>query len=145
MKSFFLFIIGLIIISSCITAKDKDKAYDYTLQLFDSIASGNANKMFPAEYFSRQQTNDLMLQLKNDCDFKNRKGNFLNDYYRLINNDNIISELFEFHLKCADERFIVSYYVKGGNLKLFNFQIESVEMDNAMIKNPERRIWKRRY
>lgn len=60
--------------------------------LLDKIAKGEASNEFPEEYFPSQQRESILYDLANKCDFKNRKGGFVNDYYKKgINQIDLIS------------------------------------------------------
>ena len=47
----------------------------------DIIADGKANREFPIKYFPVEQTKVIMYDLKNEYDFANRQGYFLNEYH----------------------------------------------------------------
>lgn len=60
--------------------KENDKCKRKGGQLLDDIANGLAEKGFPVKYFPKEESLTWLHALKNFCDFKNRKGHFINDY-----------------------------------------------------------------
>jgi hypothetical protein len=90
----------------------------------------------------RDQTVSLMSKLKNNCDFKNRKGNFINDFYqKIIGGGNKIILIYEFYMKCDTIRFLISYIEDNNSkLELNGFKMEPVEKPNNMIIRKERQL-----
>ena len=69
--------------SSCVNNNDlTQKSIETTEQLFDQVGKGGADDKFPKEYFDQKQTIFFLTQLKNYCDFANRKGKFIKVYYQ---------------------------------------------------------------
>jgi hypothetical protein len=110
--------------------------------LLDAIGNGTANEMFPVKYFPKHQTASLMSELRNNCDFKNRKGNFINDFYQKVaGSDDEITLIYEFYLECDTARFLITYLDKNNNeLELYGFKIEPVEKANKMILRKDREL-----
>ncbi len=100
---------------------------------------GKAYNAFPEKYFPTNQTKALMDELKDKCDFVNRKGIFINEYLQESSNGNSISFIYEYYLKCDNIRFIITYKL-GKEIELFKFNLEPIEKDNPMITKPERRL-----
>ena len=105
----------------------------------NSIATGEIEGLFLAEYFPESQIKAHMNSLRFECDFKNRKGHFVNDFYQSINGNNRVSFLYEYYLKCDSVRIIVTYDLDD-NIKLYGFKIEGIEKDNFMILKPANSI-----
>jgi hypothetical protein len=115
-------------------------AQEKSRELLDKIAEGSAVEQFPEKYFPRDQIVTLMDQLQNNCDFKDRKGNFINDYYeKNLGGVDRVSFIYEYYLKCDSIRFILTYSL-GSQLELIGFRLESIKKDNNMIVKPERRL-----
>ena len=108
-------------------------------KILGDIGNGTAQNDFPEKYFPKSQTVLLMGQLQNYCDFKNRRGNFINDFRGTNNGIGEISYLYEFYLKCDTVRFIFTFILDGTN-DLYKMRLESVKKDNPMILHPERRL-----
>ena len=65
--------------------------------LLEAIAEGKAVELFPKDLFPIEQTRAVMHDLQHKCDFKNRKGVFVNDYYQknedpILKNKNVSSD-----------------------------------------------------
>jgi len=108
-------------------------------KLLNDISIGKASYAFPEKYFPVNQTHALMDELKNKCDFANRKGTFINEYLQETSNGNRVSFIYEYYLKCDNIRFIITYKL-GKDIELFEFNLEPIEKDNPMITRPERRL-----
>lgn len=136
-------VIIVFLINSCGRKPDEMKlAKEKSDMLLDAIGNGTANKLFPTKYFPEDQTVSLMADLKNNCDFKNRKGNFVNDFYQKVAGGyNKIILIYEFYLKCDTVRFLISYLEKNSNeIELNGFKMESVEKTNNMIFRKDRQL-----
>jgi len=111
----------------------KDKAD----ALLDKIANGTADEEFPVKYFPFEQTKAIMYDLRNKCDFKNRQGHFLNEYYSTDKSK--VSLIYEYYLKCDSIRFVLTYNIKDSDM-LYEFKIEPIEKDNPMIVDQTKRL-----
>ena len=105
--------------------------------LFEKISNGNARNEFSPKYFPIDQTDAIMFDLKNKCDFKNRKGHFVNEYYS--KNKSHISLIYEYYLKCDSIRFILTYKI-ADSIYLNEFKMEPIEKDNPMITDQSKRL-----
>jgi hypothetical protein len=75
-----------------------------------------------------------MGQLQNFCDFKNRRGNFVNDFRQVgIGTPDKVSYIYEFFLKCDTIRVIFTY-VTGNTNELFGFNTPAVSNPNSSKK-----------
>lgn len=106
--------------------------------LLDKIADGTANEEFSVKYFPIEQTKAIMYDLKNKCDFKNRQGHFLNEYYYSADKSKV-SLIYEYYLKCDSIRFILTYNI-GDSVELYEFKMEPIEKPNAMIADSAKRL-----
>jgi hypothetical protein len=104
-------------------------------KLLNDISLGKAYDAFPEKYFPINQTHALMDELKNKCDFVNRKGTFINKYLQETSNGNRISFIYEYYLKCDNIRLIITYKL-GKDIELFEFNLEPIEKENPMITRP---------
>jgi hypothetical protein len=111
-------------------------------KILDDIANGTATADFSEKYFPKDQTTFLLGQLQNYCDFKDRKGNFVNDFHETgIGTPDKIGYIYEFYLKCDTMRIIFTYLANGAN-ELYKLDIEKATKDNPKILFPERRLIK---
>ena len=64
-----------------------------------------------------------MYDLKNKCDFQNRNGHFINEYYPNENHQipERISLIYEYYMKCDSIRFILTYNIKD-TVELYEFK-----------------------
>ncbi|MDB5146210.1 MAG: hypothetical protein JWQ57_230 [Mucilaginibacter sp.] len=130
----------LINLIGCKNLSQEQEAKQYADQLLEDISKGTALKDFPVEIFPPSQTLIILNDLKNKCDFANRKGNFVNDFYRKKPGGiDQVSFIYEYYLKCDSIRFILTYNLDN-KIELFNFKMEPIEKDNPMITKPENRL-----
>ncbi len=142
-KKIILAIAVSFLIGGCgVNTKARKLAKEKCDTLLDAIGDGKANDLFPTKYFPPEQTVTLMDDLKINCDFKKRKGNFINDYYeKIIGGDNKIILIYEFYLKCDTVRFLISYLEKDNHeLELNGFKMEPVNKPNNMILRKDRQL-----
>ena len=133
-----LFLLIFMIIS-CTNPQKRQEARLKADKLIEKIASGNANQDFSEKYFSKDFIGRILKDLKDFCDFKNRKGHFINDFYQKGPNYDRVSFIYEYYLKCDSIRFIISYDITN-EINLVAFQLEGIEKDNPMIIYPEKRL-----
>lgn len=131
--------ICVIILAGCENNDQVCQAKIKADKLLNDISLGEAYDAFPEKYFPANQTHALMDELKDKCDFANRKGDFINDYLQETSNGKRISFIYEYYLKCDNIRFIVTYKL-GKEIELFEFNLEPIEKENSMITKPERRL-----
>jgi hypothetical protein len=124
---------------SCINNSQLEQAKAKADILLNDISLGKAYAAFPEKYFTREQTHALMDELKNKCDFANRKGIFINDYTQISNGIKKVSFIYEYYLKCDSIRFILTYNL-GKNPELYEFKLEPIEKDNPMITISQKRL-----
>lgn len=119
-----------------------NKAEFKSRKLLEEISKGSASKHFSAKYFSNTQINLLLNELIVECDFINRKGNFVNSYPWQKDGKKYGSFIYEFNLKCDAIRLVITYELNT-EIELIAFALEPIEKDNFMIKNPEKRLYKK--
>lgn len=123
------------LIGSCTNKQPRSVAREKADLLLEKIGKGGGSEDFPEEFFPAQQTKLILAELVNHCDFANRKGTFINDYYQKnINGTDLASFIYEFELSCDTIRFILTYQVPDqGDVLLQEFKLEAVEDSNAMV------------
>jgi|WetSurMetagenome_2_1015567.scaffolds.fasta_scaffold630295_1 hypothetical protein len=127
----------LLVVAGCVNNNQIERAREMAEDLLTNISLGNANDKFPEKYFPRSQTVTLMNELKNKCDFANRKGNFINDFYQNGQDYERVSYIYEYYLRCDSIRFIITYNL-GKEIELYEFKLEPLEKENDMITKPEK-------
>lgn len=120
---------------SCVNKQPLSLAREKADLLLEKIGKGGGTEDFPEELFPPQQTKLILSELVNHCDFANRKGVFINDYYQKnINGTDLASFIYEFELSCDTIRFILTYQIPNGReAKLQEFKLEPIEVENSMI------------
>ena len=132
----------LLVIVSCTNNNLRSKAKIKSEELLDAIGNGNATNLFPTKYFPPDNINPILDLLKNNCDFANRKGVFVNDFY--VKNFNDVDQLtliYEYYLKCNGTRILITYLLKD-SAELFAFRVERFDEPNPMIIDQSKRLWK---
>ncbi|ELR68108.1 hypothetical protein C900_00946 [Fulvivirga imtechensis AK7] len=118
----------------------REKAKIKTDKLLDKIAEGTASSEFKREYFPKDQTIRILSDLKEKCIFSDRKGAFVNDFYKSnIGGPDQLFLLYEFYLKCDSVRLTFGYNL-GDEVELFKLGIQPIEENNSMITNQENRL-----
>lgn len=112
----------------CVNKKLYNKAIEKNNVLFNSIANGTANNLFPEKYFPKDQTIALMSQLKDNCDFSKRtqefvESSFQKDFATGLSKIIISYKLF---LKCDSMKITTSYLCDKDSLELYEFQLKSL-------------------
>ena len=138
-RQFLMLSACVIMLAGCDNDNQISQAKIKADKLLNDISLGKAYNAFPEKYFPTNQTKALMDELKDKCDFVNRKGIFINEYLQESSNGNSISFIYEYYLKCDNIRFIITYKL-GKEIELFKFNLEPIEKDNPMITKPERRL-----
>ena len=97
---------------------------------------------FPVNIFPKEQTEKLLGDISKNCDWTNRKGNFI-DYTTILDNGKEeVAFIYEYFLKCDSIRFILIYNIDEKEPKLFKFQMEPLEKKNSMIIHKEKQLLK---
>ena len=136
----FSILIPIIILSTCKNFSKEQAAQKASEQVLVDISNGPAAKDFPTKYFPRDQSVAILADLKNKCDFANRKGNFVNDFYQSNPNDgDLVSFIYEYYLKCGKIRLILTYKISD-EIELFNFRLEPTTKSNSMVTRPENQL-----
>lgn len=110
-----------------------------SVQLMEQIGEGSALEEFSVKYFPEEQRALLLNDLKYNCDFKNREGNFVNDFTSVENGTHMASFIYEYKLKCDTARFIPTY-ILNKNIELYRFKIEDIGKNNPMITKPHKQL-----
>lgn len=136
-SSKFSFAILLLLLGCHIKSTNFDMVKERADVLLDKIADGTAENEIPIKYFPLEQTKIIMDDLKNKCDFKNRQGHFLNEFYSTDKSK--VSLIYEYYLKCDSIRFILTYDLSK-KIELCEFKLEPIEKDNQMIIDSNNRL-----
>lgn len=117
----------LIVLSSCNNSKVKE-ARQKAESLWMDIENGTADKDFPQKHFPEAELKPLLLDLKNKCDFKTRKGGFVKEIIHKDLKTSIenVSFVFDYYMKCDTIRFTLTYNLQN-NVELYEFRIDPIE------------------
>ena len=124
MKKNNIIIFIVFLLSSCGKEDYLKRARSMADDLFEKIETGSANGDFSEKYFPLSQTEAIMYDLKNKCDFANRKGGFIEEF-KVPKEANKIICVYEYYLKCDSIRFILTYKIDD-KIELYEFKLESM-------------------
>ena len=96
---------------------------------------------FPEESFPKAQTEQLVKDIGNNCDWTNRKGHFVDYTTMLTDGKSNVAFIYEYSLKCDSLRLILIYNIDQ-QPKLFKFQIQPLEQENLMVVDKEKQMLK---
>ncbi len=118
---------------ACVENSHRIEARSASDNLLERIGKGTAYEYFPEKYFPKAQSDKLLSDLKVNCDFANRRGGFVNDFYqKRIGGEDEISFIYEFYLKCDSIRIITTYNI-GSKMEVRRFKLEPIEKGNSML------------
>lgn len=122
---------------SCVRRHPLKEARKKSDLLLEMIAEGTGQKEFSQKYFPSNQSATILSDLKNNCDFANRKGGFRNHFYqKKIGQPDLVSFIYEFNLSCDNIRFILTYKIcTRDSFELCKFDLEPIEKQNTMLIN----------
>ncbi len=137
-------IIGIIFSLVSCGVKDKmekqNKAKECADFVMENLDKQEVINQFPEKYFPRQQFKPFLDTLTKNCDFKSKRGKYV-DFFNLMNaGKNQIAFIYEYILKCDSLRFIYMYDLESERPELFNFRIEGLEQQNKMIIDPSKQL-----
>lgn len=123
-----ILLLSLFLMVGCVNKDLYNKALEKNDTLFNSIANGTANDLFPEKYFPKGQTITLMRQLKDYCDFKERKQNILQSTFQkdFATGFSRLSISYKVYLRCDSMKIITTYLSNKDSLELYEFKIESL-------------------
>ena len=136
-QSVLCILIAIIVFACHVNVVNIDQIKSDTDSLLNKIADGTANAEFSTKYFPADQTEAILFDLKNKCDFKTRSGNFINEHYDKENSK--LSLIYEYYLKCDSIRLIFTYNMKG-KAELNELTMEPIEKKNPMVTDSLRQL-----
>lgn len=101
----------------------------------ESIASE-----FSEKYFPKEQTVQLLTDIRQNCNWENRRGKFVDFMTMLTDGKNNTAYVYEYLLSCDSLRFILIYDMDKDEPELFNFKIEPIEKKSQFIIYPEKQL-----
>lgn len=117
-----------------------DKAEEKSDYIIANLINPDINKEFPEKYFPKDQVENLLNDIKMNCDWENRNGKFV-DFFTMNNNGNSSTVfIYEYFLKCDSLRFVLIYDMEQEEPELFRFNIEPIEQPSIMIVDPSKQL-----
>lgn len=142
MKSFVLSILSVLVISCSL--KDKlekhEKAMANSSFIMDNFNKESIASEFSEKHFPKEQTVQLLSDIRQNCDWENRKGKFVDFTTMLNDGKNNVAYIYEYLLSCDSLRFILIYDIDQEEPELFNFKIEPIEKKSQFIVHPEKQL-----
>ncbi|MDW7690708.1 hypothetical protein R9C00_21880 [Flammeovirgaceae bacterium SG7u.111] len=144
MKKYLIAIFCLImLISSCNVQENLDKhnkGQDKSDFIMENLTKDGIAKEFSEKYFPKDQTEQLLSDIKTNCDWENREGKFV-DFFTMSNNGKRSTAfIYEYFLKCDSLRFVLIYDMETEEPELFKFNIEPIEKPSQMIIDPSKQL-----
>lgn len=120
--------IVILLFSGCLQNDLKDQAHKNADELLEKIAVGTAVKPFPVKNFPLEQTESLLYNLQDNCEFGNRKGGYVDHIYqKRLGEADIVSFVYDFELSCDDVRFVLTYKLHSkDSIELYEFALEAI-------------------
>ncbi len=117
-----------------------DKAEEKSDYIMTNLINPDISKEFPEKYFPKDQVENLLNDIKMNCDWENRNGKFV-DFFTMNNNGNSRTAfIYEYFLKCDSLRFVLIYDMEQEEPELFRFNIEPIEQPSTMIVDPSKQL-----
>ncbi len=137
------FIIGSITLCGC-KVNDRYEKISKALKKSDYIMNNIDNpevvQEFPQKYFPPEKINEILSGLTVNCDWKNRKGKFV-DYRTMMIHDKFqVAYIYEYILKCDSIRFILLFGFEDKNPELIQLTMEQLRKQNKLITDPSKQL-----
>ncbi len=142
MKSYVLIVIPLLVISCSLKDKlDKhEKARANSSFIMENFNKESITSEFSEKYFPKEQTVKLLNDFRQNCNWENRKGKFVDFTTMLNDGKNNVAYVYEYLLSCDSLRFILIYDIDQEEPELFNLKIEPIEKKSQFIVYPEKQL-----
>ena len=108
--------------------------------VIENLDKQNIEEKFPAKYFPKEQLQPILGGIRQNCDWKNKDGKFV-DFFtqKNIGGNDQVSFIYEYYMKCDSLRFILSFNIED-EPELMGFKFEPIETENPMILFPEKQL-----
>ena len=140
-------VLGIIILASGFlgysvwkTIQRANKAQELADSVIENLDTESVYSKFPEKYFPKEQIQPILGGIKQNCDWKNRDGKFVDFFsHKNIGGIDQTAFIYEYYLKCDSLRFILSVNMEN-EPELMGFNIEPLENENQMILFPEKQL-----
>jgi len=140
---YFLFM--ALIISSCgwnEQMKNLDAAHTKADDIIALWGTDSVLALFPESTFPKSTIIPLNDTFKSHCDWKSKRGKWI-DYYTVNDNgDKSIFYIYEYFLNCDSLRFIIGFDTNGSEPTIKSFNIQPLEEECSMLVDPMKSILK---
>lgn len=142
MKYIVLAILFLLAISCSLRDKleKHEKAMANSNFIMDNFNKESIALEFSEKYFPKEQTVKLLSDIRQNCNWENRKGKFVDFTTMLNDGKNNVAYVYEYLLSCDSLRFILIYDIDQEEPELFNLKIEPIEKKSQFIVYPEKQL-----
>jgi len=123
-----------VLLQGCIDSTSRDEAYSLSNHIIERLDSLGVQDYFPEKHFPRDVMVQMLAEMRERCDYRNRKGGFVNDFYarNIGMNPDRVSFIYEYFLRCDSIRIILTYEIEQ-KPELVRFTIEPLEVENIML------------
>lgn len=142
MKYIVLAILSLLAISCSLKNKleKHEKAMANSNFIMENFNKESIASEFSEKYFPKEQTVKLLNDFRQNCNWENRKGKFVDFTTMLNDGKNNVAYVYEYLLSCDSLRFILIYDIDQEEPELFNLKIEPIEKKSQFIVYPEKQL-----
>ena len=135
-----ILIVGILGYSAWKTIQKANDAQELADNIIENLDTENIYSKFPEKYFPKEQIQPILGGIKQNCDWKNRDGKFV-DFFsqKNIGGINQTAFIYEYYMKCDSLRFILSVNMEN-EPELMGFRVEPLENENPMILFPEKQL-----
>lgn len=115
------------------------KASDFIINNLNNYES--IKDKLPEKYFNPTQTKEFLESINKSCDWKNRKGKFV-DFFTMknIGGTDQTAFIYEYFLDCDSIRVVLIYNLLKESPELFKINLEPIEKENKMIIDPSKQL-----
>lgn len=130
----------LIILISCTNRLELiEEARIQSDEVINNLTENDAAKYFHSKYFGSKEINQSLENIRNVCEYENRRGGFVDYFSESGIKGNRVYFIYEFYLKCDSVRFILNYDLAKPPT-LVQFKVEPIELDNFMIIDKSKQL-----
>jgi hypothetical protein len=143
---FFGLFVGIFIFKGIKSLQKNKLAEENANFIISNLDNVSILKEFPENNFpDREQLKGIIGGLKENCDWKNRDGKFV-DFATMkeIGGISSIAYIYEYYLVCDSLRFILFYNIDKDTPELFKLTIEPLEAENSLILFPDNQLKNRK-
>lgn len=138
-------LLTLLIINSCgwnDQMKNLDAAHAKADNIIALWGTDSVLSLFPEKYFPKSSITPLNDTFRSHCDWKSKRGKWIDFYTVNDNGDRSIYYIYEYFLNCDSLRFILGFDINNSEPELKSMNIEPLEKECSMLIDPMNSILK---